>query len=108
VHTRAGLVYVCGVFLGMEKLTRSTSANMVVIAVGVAIAAYGEIDFVAVGVAQQLSALAFEALRLMLVQVRIRIAWRGASRRFDSIRLRFVSMHSRPRDLPRHRISRAY
>ena len=66
-----GLVYVCGVFLGMEKLTRSTSANMVVIAVGVAIAAYGEIDFVAVGVAQQLSALVFEALRLMLVQVRV-------------------------------------
>jgi EamA domain-containing membrane protein RarD len=38
-----GLVYVCGVFLGMEKLTRSTSANMVFIAVGVAIAAYGEV-----------------------------------------------------------------
>jgi hypothetical protein len=44
--------------------------NMVVIAIGVAIAAYGEVNFVAIGVAQQLSSLVFEATRLMLVQVR--------------------------------------
>jgi hypothetical protein len=43
--------------------------NMGVIAVGVAIAAYGEVNFVVVGVAQQLSSLVFEATRLMLVQV---------------------------------------
>ena len=44
---------------------------MLIIAVGVAIAAYGEIDFVWIGVIEQLSALVFEAMRLMLVQVLI-------------------------------------
>ena len=34
-----------------------------------AIAAYGELNFVTIGVVQQLSALVFEATRLMLVQV---------------------------------------
>ena len=66
-----GLVYVCGVAFGMEKLTRVTSFNMFIIAIGVAIAAYGEINFVYIGVVEQLSALGFEALRLMLVQVLI-------------------------------------
>lgn len=66
-----GLVYICGVFFGMEKLTGVTSFNMGIIAVGVAIAAYGEINFIWVGVAEQLSALVFEAMRLMLVQVLI-------------------------------------
>ena len=66
-----GLVYVCGVAFGMEKLTRVTSFNMFIIAIGVAIAAYGEINFVYIGVVEQLSALVFEALRLMLVQVLI-------------------------------------
>ncbi len=66
-----GLVYACGVAFGMEKLTRVTTLNMVIIAVGAAIAAYGEIDFVWIGVIEQLSALLFEAMRLMLVQVLI-------------------------------------
>lgn len=66
-----GLVYVCGVAFGMEKLTRTTSFNMFIIAIGVAIAAYGEINFIYIGVVEQLSALVFEALRLMLVQVLI-------------------------------------
>ena len=66
-----GLVYACGVAFGMEKLTKVTTLNMFIIAVGVAIAAYGEIDFVWIGVIEQLSALVFEALRLMLVQVLI-------------------------------------
>ena len=66
-----GLVYVCGVAFGMEKLTRVTSFNMFIIAIGVAIAAYGEINFVYIGGVEQLSALVFEALRLMLVQVLI-------------------------------------
>lgn len=66
-----GLVYVCGVFFGMEKLTGTTSFNMVIIAIGVAVAAYGEINFIWIGVVEQLSALVFEALRLMLVQVLI-------------------------------------
>ena len=44
---------------------------MIIIAIGVAIAAYGEINFIWIGVVEQLSALIFEALRLMLVQVLI-------------------------------------
>ena len=43
--------------------------NMIVIALGVGIAAYGEVNFVVIGVVQQLSSLGFEAMRLMLVQV---------------------------------------
>eukprot|EP00227_Mantoniella_beaufortii_P017860 CAMPEP_0197594102 /NCGR_PEP_ID=MMETSP1326-20131121/19725_1 /TAXON_ID=1155430 /ORGANISM="Genus nov. species nov., Strain RCC2288" /LENGTH=349 /DNA_ID=CAMNT_0043160207 /DNA_START=579 /DNA_END=1624 /DNA_ORIENTATION=- len=66
-----GLVYMCGVFFAMEKLSTTTSVNMLIIAFGVAIAAYGEINFVWLGVAEQLSALVFEAMRLMLVQVLI-------------------------------------
>lgn len=66
-----GLVYVVGVLCGMEKLTVRISINMVIIAVGVAIAAYGELNFDTLGVTQQLSALLFEAVRLMLVQILI-------------------------------------
>ena len=66
-----GLVYIVGVFFRMEKLTARTSLNMVVIAIGVAIAAYGELNFDTLGVTQQLSALLFEAVRLMLVQILI-------------------------------------
>ena len=36
----------------------------------VAVAAYGEVNFVVIGVIEQLSALVFEATRLMLVQAR--------------------------------------
>ena len=64
-----GLVYTTGVYMGTEKFTYGYAANMLLIAVGVAIAAYGELNFVTIGVVQQLSALVFEATRLMLVQV---------------------------------------
>mmetsp|Transcript_31748 Transcript_31748/g.38342 ORF Transcript_31748/g.38342 Transcript_31748/m.38342 type:complete len:333 (+) Transcript_31748:405-1403(+) len=66
-----GLVYLCGCTFGTEKMTGKITANMGVIAVGVAIAAYGEINFVWVGVIEQLSSLLFEATRLTLVQVLI-------------------------------------
>ena len=66
-----GLVYIVGVFCRMEKFSVSTSMNMVIIAIGVAIAAYGELNFDTLGVTQQLSALLFEAVRLMLVQILI-------------------------------------
>jgi len=55
--------------MGTEQFTNMNAANMVLIAIGVAIAAYGELNFVIIGVVQQLSALVFEATRLMLVQV---------------------------------------
>lgn len=66
-----GLVYAVGIVLANEQYKFNTSMNMVVIAIGVAIAAYGEINFVWVGVIQQLSALLFEATRLSLIQVLI-------------------------------------
>ena len=66
-----GLVYAVGIVLANEHYKFNTSMNMVVIAIGVAIAAYGEINFVWVGVIQQLSALLFEATRLSLIQVLI-------------------------------------
>lgn len=58
-----------GVYMGTEQFTGSVAAIMVFIAIGVAIAAYGEVNFVVIGVVEQLSALVFEAMRLMLVQV---------------------------------------
>lgn len=64
-----GLVYCIGCFMRTEPYSFKVTMNMGVIAVGVAIAAYGEVNFVVVGVAQQLSSLVFEATRLMLVQV---------------------------------------
>jgi hypothetical protein len=65
-----------------------------IIAIGVAIAAYGEINFIWIGVAEQLSALVFEAMRLMLVQVLIT---RQAGRCTSSIQLRSVHVRSNPR-----------
>ena len=72
-------VYTTGVFMGTETLTRTNAAIMVLIAIGVAVAAYGEINFVVIGVVEQLSALVFEATRLMLVQVRAPRTWRSAA-----------------------------
>jgi hypothetical protein len=66
-----GLVYMIGVFMRTEKYTLKVTLNMLVIAIGVGIAAYGEVNFVMIGVVEQLSSLVFEAVRLMLVQVRI-------------------------------------
>eukprot|EP00241_Pyramimonas_parkeae_P012725 CAMPEP_0114248968 /NCGR_PEP_ID=MMETSP0058-20121206/13868_1 /TAXON_ID=36894 /ORGANISM="Pyramimonas parkeae, CCMP726" /LENGTH=271 /DNA_ID=CAMNT_0001362435 /DNA_START=553 /DNA_END=1368 /DNA_ORIENTATION=+ len=64
-----GLVYMIGCFMHTEPYSAKVTTNMVVIAIGVGIAAYGEVNFVVVGVVQQLSSLVFEATRLMLVQV---------------------------------------
>jgi len=57
------------VAFGTEQFSGTTAMIMVLIAIGVAIAAYGELNFVVIGVIQQLSALVFEAMRLCLVQV---------------------------------------
>ncbi len=56
-----GLVYFTGVALGTERFARGTAANMALIAFGVAICAYGEVNLPLKGVAQQLTALLFEA-----------------------------------------------
>ncbi|KAL3682607.1 hypothetical protein R1sor_000629 [Riccia sorocarpa] len=62
-------VYSIGVMLKREAFKSQTMANMVAISVGVAIAAYGEAKFDAWGVFLQLGAVAFEATRLVLIQI---------------------------------------
>ncbi|KAK9825826.1 hypothetical protein WJX81_000501 [Elliptochloris bilobata] len=66
-----GLVYFSGIALGTERFSRATTANMALIAFGVAVCAYGEVNLPLKGVAQQLTALLFEAARLTLVQLLI-------------------------------------
>ena len=67
-----GLVYFVGIIFRTEKYHGLTTLNMFIIAVGVAIAAYGEINFIWIGVIEQFSALIFEATRLCLVQILIK------------------------------------
>ena len=64
-----GLVYFVGIVFRTEKYHEMTTLNMFIIAVGVAIAAYGEINFIWIGVIEQFLALIFEATRLCLVQI---------------------------------------
>ena len=47
--------------------------NMVVVTVGVAIASYGEMNFVVVGVLLQLLSVATESTRLSLVQILLQV-----------------------------------
>ncbi|CAI0444368.1 unnamed protein product [Linum tenue] len=62
-------VYSIGVALKRESFKTDTMANMLSISVGVAIAAYGEARFDVWGVMLQLGAVAFEATRLVLIQI---------------------------------------
>ncbi|KAK6941648.1 Sugar phosphate transporter domain [Dillenia turbinata] len=62
-------VYSIGVFFKKETFKPSSMANMVSISLGVAIAAYGEAKFDSWGVILQLAAVAFEATRLVLIQI---------------------------------------
>ncbi|XP_027331761.1 probable sugar phosphate/phosphate translocator At2g25520 [Abrus precatorius] len=62
-------VYSIGVLFKKETFKNETMANMVSISLGVAIAAYGEAKFDAWGVTLQLMAVAFEATRLVLIQI---------------------------------------
>ena len=55
-----GLVYGCGVVLGTEKYARGVTMNMLLIAFGVVVCAYGEQNLVLRGLVQQLAALLFE------------------------------------------------
>jgi uncharacterized membrane protein len=66
-----GLVYASGVLLGTEKFSSSVTANMLLIAFGVLVCAFGELNLVVKGLITQLAALAFEASRLTLVQILI-------------------------------------
>lgn len=62
-------VYSIGVSFKKESYKSQTMANMISISVGVAIAAYGEAKFDTFGVFLQLGAVAFEATRLVLIQI---------------------------------------
>ncbi|KAJ7513383.1 hypothetical protein O6H91_23G034600 [Diphasiastrum complanatum] len=62
-------VYSIGVLFNKESFKSETMANMVGISFGVAIAAYGEAKFNAWGVLLQLGAVAFEATRLVMIQI---------------------------------------
>ena len=56
--------------VGTEHYSAGVLANMVVVTVGVAIASYGEINFVLIGFLMQLAAILIEACRLIMVQAR--------------------------------------
>ncbi|OIW18577.1 hypothetical protein TanjilG_13329 [Lupinus angustifolius] len=62
-------VYSIGVVFKKEAFKNETMANMVSISLGVAVAAYGEAKFDSWGVTLQLMAVAFEATRLVLIQI---------------------------------------
>ncbi|KAJ7978908.1 Sugar phosphate/phosphate translocator like [Quillaja saponaria] len=62
-------VYSIGVLFKKDNFKSETMANMLSISLGVAIAAYGEAKFNSWGVMLQLLAVAFEATRLVLIQI---------------------------------------
>ncbi|XP_062163866.1 probable sugar phosphate/phosphate translocator At5g25400 [Alnus glutinosa] len=62
-------VYSIGVGFKKESFKSEIMANMLSISVGVAIAAYGEARFDSWGVFLQLGAVAFEATRLVMIQI---------------------------------------
>ncbi|KOM41980.1 hypothetical protein LR48_Vigan04g217800 [Vigna angularis] len=62
-------VYSIGVLLRKESYKNDTMLNMLSISLGVGVAAYGEAHFDAWGVLLQLGAVAFEATRLVMIQI---------------------------------------
>ncbi|KAL3532342.1 hypothetical protein ACH5RR_005863 [Cinchona calisaya] len=62
-------VYSIGILFKKEQFKTNVMANMVSISIGVAIAAYGEAKFDTWGVILQLGAVAFEATRLVMIQI---------------------------------------
>ncbi|CAM8978703.1 unnamed protein product [Rhodiola kirilowii] len=62
-------VYSIGVLFNKEGFKSNTMANMLAISSGVGIAAYGEAKFNTWGVILQLGAVAFEATRLVMIQI---------------------------------------
>jgi drug/metabolite transporter (DMT)-like permease len=61
-------VFLVGSLMGVEKFELARLANMSLIAVGVAIASFGEINFNVFGVALQMGSIVAESIRLTLVQ----------------------------------------
>lgn len=72
-------VFVVGCIFGTESFSVNVLANMVVVTAGVAIASYGEINLVWLGVFLQLASVATESTRLTLVRpADLREAFRSA------------------------------
>ena len=67
-----GLVYICGILLKIDEFNMYQAANMTLIAFGVLVCAFGEVNLHPLGLTFQLSALSFEAARLTLVQILIK------------------------------------
>ncbi|KXZ55918.1 hypothetical protein GPECTOR_2g1469 [Gonium pectorale] len=63
------VVFIVGVFFATEKFTLKAALNMLIVGTGIAIASYGEIHFVVVGVMLQVGSIATESVRLTLVQI---------------------------------------
>lgn len=61
-------VLLSGWALGVSQINMRVFLNVSVIVVGVIIASYGELEFVWLGVILQIAGVAFEALRLTMVQ----------------------------------------
>jgi hypothetical protein len=64
-----GLVYFSGCLIGTERFKCSILLDMILIAFGVVVCAFGERGLVMGGLITQSTALLFEATRLTLVQV---------------------------------------
>ncbi|CAI5487580.1 unnamed protein product [Closterium sp. Naga37s-1] len=62
-------VYLLGVAFRKDAFRAATFSNMMLISFGVAISAWSEANFNATGVLLQLTAVAFEATRLVLIQI---------------------------------------
>ena len=60
-------VFTVGCGMGTESYNLNTLLNMIVVTIGVAIASYGEINFVVIGVVLQLLSVMTESTRLTLV-----------------------------------------
>ncbi|KAM4125361.1 hypothetical protein ACB094_01G304000 [Castanea mollissima] len=84
-------VYSIGVLFKKDSFKSDTMVNMLSISFGVAIAAYGEAKFDSFGVMLQLLAVAFEATRLVMIQILLN------SRAFLSTTLCWLSLQQSPR-----------
>ena len=63
-------VFCVGNLFGTETFSQGRAINMVVVTIGVMIAAFGELNFVLIGFVLQLVSIVVEAARLTMVQVR--------------------------------------
>ncbi|EFN57597.1 hypothetical protein CHLNCDRAFT_51167 [Chlorella variabilis] len=73
-------VFAVGCMFGTEYFTIPRLLNMLVIGTGIAIASYGEINFIWIGVVLQMSSVATESMRLTLVQILLQASMAGCGR----------------------------